>query len=53
MQLFIFAPILAYLLYRLGNPFMLVVVALMAVSIGWTYWLFMDLSLIFKLSSLK
>lgn len=53
MQLYLVAPLLAYLLYRLGNPFMLVVVALMAVSIGWTYYLYVHFNLMFQLTNIQ
>lgn len=53
MQLFLIAPILAYLFYRLGNPFMLVIGLLMAATITGTYLEFVNRSLTFKLSNIS
>lgn len=41
MQLFIAAPVLIYLLYRLKKKFLPVIVFLILLSVGWTMFLFL------------
>lgn len=53
MQLFLFAPLLSYLLYHFGYIFVPILGLLIAGCIGWTYWLYVHFDLVNQLLSIK
>lgn len=53
MQLFVFAPLIGYLLYRFGYFMVAMIGVLIAVCVGWTYWLYEHFNIVNQLLNIK